>query len=70
MDVTTVEVASDTCDACPAEAQVQAYVYATHRDWPSGLGYCAHHASQYLEQLRACEATIVDMRHQLHPDTP
>lgn len=62
-----IEVPTDTCDACPAEAQVQAYLYAAHRNWPGGLAYCAHHANQYLTELQACGATIIDQRHRLHP---
>lgn len=65
MDV--VEVASDYCDACPAEAHVQAYVYATHRDWPSGVSYCAHHGAEYVDELARCGATVVNMTHLLHP---
>lgn len=65
--MTTVGDAGDTCDACPAEAQVQAYVYAEHPDWAASLAYCAHHGTQYMVELIACHADIVDLRHLVTP---
>lgn len=63
-----IEVAGDECDACPSSAHVQAYVYAQHEDWPIGLSYCAHYGREYLNELLACGAVVVDMRHLLEDD--
>lgn len=62
-----IDNTGDTCDACPAEAQVQAYVYAEHPDWSAPLAYCSHHGTQYMAELIACRATIVDLRHLVQP---
>lgn len=64
MDV--IHVADDYCDACTAEARVQAFVYADHPDWPASIGYCGHHGTEYLPELTRTGATIIDMRHQVH----
>lgn len=57
--MTTIEVDADTCDACGEHA----YLYAEHPDWPISLAYCAHHGTEYLPELQACGATIIDLRH-------
>ena len=63
---TTVEVAADECDECPALAHVAAYVYA---DLPSGrtIAYCGHHGTIHLTALHAIGATVIDLRHLIGP---
>lgn len=63
--VEVVEVATDICDRCPAEAKVQAYVYADHPSWASSLAYCAHHGTRFIDALYAAGATVIDMRHKV-----
>lgn len=63
--MTVIEVTADSCDACPADARVPAYVYAEHPDWTSTLAYCSHHGTQYLPELTASGAKIIDLRHRL-----
>jgi hypothetical protein len=60
-----VEVDRDECDACPHDAHVQAFVYASHEGWPASLAYCAHHGTEYLQRLAEAGALVVDMRHLL-----
>lgn len=65
--MSVIDNAPDTCDACPAEAHVQAYVYAEHPDWPAPLAYCGSHGTRYLHELHACGATVIDLRHLITP---
>lgn len=58
----TIEVQSDECDACPADAHVQAYVYVELRNGGT-VSYCAHHGTEYMPRLHELEATIIDLRH-------
>lgn len=69
MSTVVVQVETDTCDACDSDAHVQAYAYIR---MPSGLSLsmCAHHLHQHADSLAEQGATIVDMTHLLHPDTP
>ena len=64
--MTVVEVAGDTCDACPAVAQVHAYLYV---ELPSGrsLSLCAHHGTRHYDALILAGATIIDLRHLVQP---
>lgn len=57
-----VEVAADTCDACPADAHVKAFVFA---QLPSGrsLAYCGSHGAHHMDALITAGATIIDRRH-------
>lgn len=66
MDV--VEVSGDECDQCPSDAHVQAYVYAAFK--VGSISLCAHHGREGMAVLIEQGATIVDMTHLLHPDTP
>ena len=63
MDVLTVD--TDECDSCPAQAHVQAYVFA---EMPSGrtVSYCAHHGTAYLAELTKQATVLIDLRHTLH----
>lgn len=56
--MTTIEVASDTCDSCGAPA----FLYADHPTWPAALAYCAHHGTRYLPGLIKSDAIIDDRR--------
>lgn len=62
MSATVVEVDGDRCDACPASAMVEAFVFV---EMPSGhpLAYCAHHGTLFMAELIRQHATVVDMRH-------
>lgn len=62
MSTAVVEVATDTCDACDHDAHVEAFVYAEHPAWASGLAFCGHHGTEYLPRLISDGATIVDRR--------
>lgn len=57
-----IEVDSDTCDACPADAKVQASVYIR---MPSGgtVTMCGHHGERHRDALVAQGAEIIDMSH-------
>lgn len=57
-----VEVPTDECDAC-GDAHTKAYVYAEHPNWAASLAYCGSHGTRYMNELRACGATIIDLRH-------
>lgn len=59
---TVVEVDTDTCDACPADAHVKAFVFA---QLPSGrsLAYCGSHGARHMDALILAGATIIDRRH-------
>ena len=56
----TIQVDTDTCDACPAIAHVRAYVYA---EMPSGLtlAFCGSHGRRHTPALLAQGATIIDL---------
>lgn len=62
MDV--IEVAVDTCDECPAEAHVQAYIFARLESGRS-LSWCIHHGRTHLAALAAQNATVIDLSHAL-----
>lgn len=64
--MTVVEVAEDTCDACPAIAQVHAYLYV---ELPSGrsLSLCAHHGTRHYDALILAGASIIDLRYMVLP---
>lgn len=64
--IVTIEVDTDFCDACPAEAKVQAYLYA---ELPSGraLAFCGHHGTEYLPNLELIHAKVIDLRHLIEP---
>lgn len=57
----------DECDACPHDAHVQAFVYASREDWPASLAYCAHHGGRFMDRLVELDAHVIDMRHLLAP---
>lgn len=60
MDV--VQVEADLCDACGSRA----FVFA---ELPTGgsLAYCGHHGGEYLPKLTEIGATVIDLRHAVHP---
>lgn len=60
MDV--VEVDADLCDTCGCRA----FVYV---ELPKGgsLAYCGHHGAEYLPRLNEIGATVIDLRHAVHP---
>lgn len=61
MDV--VQVDDDRCDTCGARA----FVYADHDNWASTLAWCGHHGAEALEHLNEIGATVIDLRHAVHP---
>jgi hypothetical protein len=64
--VKVVEVLGDTCDACPAIAKVQAYVYAELTT--GSVSYCAHHGTLFLPGLKAIALVLIDRRDELERD--
>lgn len=58
--VVVIEVDSDICDACPADAKVEALVFVDLR--PGTLAFCGHHGTRFLPKLRASGAKIIDRR--------
>lgn len=60
-----VSVDRDECDACPAEAHVQAFVYAEMKSGNT-VSYCSHHGTQYMVELTRQAVTVVDLRHLCH----
>ncbi|QYF98465.1 hypothetical protein [Microbacterium sp. PAMC21962] len=57
-----VEVAADTCDACPAVAHVKAFVFIRLRSGRS-LAFCGSHGAHHMDALVTAGATIIDLRH-------
>lgn len=53
----TIEVASDRCDTCGAEA----FVYAELEH--GSVAYCGHHGTEYLPELTRQAITVIDLRH-------
>lgn len=62
MDV--VEVSDDTCDECPSEARVKAFIFAQLRSGLS-LSWCIHHGRTHLAALAEQDATVIDLSHAL-----
>lgn len=60
-----VEVESDICDSCGAEAKVQAFVYAEMI--AGGLAFCGHHGTKYMVELKRQARRVIDLRHLIEP---
>ena len=53
--------ASDRCDRCGAQAYLRVELQSGGE-----LLFCAHHAREHGDKLRALGATVVDETHKLH----
>lgn len=60
MDV--VQVDADLCDTCGCRA----FVYVELATGGS-LAYCGHHGAEYIPRLNEIGATVIDLRHAVHP---
>lgn len=56
---TTIEVATDRCDA--RDCNATAYVYAELRT--GTISYCGHHGTKYWARLNEQATVVIDLRH-------
>lgn len=59
--MTVIEVDTDRCDACPHDAHVEAFVYATFTT--GSLALCGHCATDGWDELNRQALTVIDRRY-------